>query len=112
MGDVLNDDSLRNLQDKITDLKRQEAQALTIYTPKNEKVRLIQSQLQPLETEFELERSSIIARIGNDYDAAVRREQLLSSDYKVQSAVVTDQAGKSIQYNVVGARSRFQPPAV
>jgi len=101
VGDVLSDDSLRNLQDKITDLKRQEAQALIIYTPKTEKVRQIQSQIEPLQKEFNAERAAIIAHIKNDYDSAVRREKLLQDDYKAQSAVVTEQAGKSIQYNIL-----------
>jgi capsular exopolysaccharide synthesis family protein len=101
VGDVLSDDSLRNLQDKITDLKRQEAQALTIYTPKNEKVRLIEAQIEPLQTEFNAERAAVIAHIKNDYDSALRRERLLQEDYAAQSSVVTDQAGKSIQYNIL-----------
>jgi succinoglycan biosynthesis transport protein ExoP len=101
VGDVLQDESLRNLQDKITDLKRQLAQALSIYTPKNEKVRLIESQIEPLQTEFEAERAAIIEHIRNDYDSALRREKLLSIDYNSQSSVVTDQAGKSIQYNIL-----------
>ncbi len=101
VGDVLNDESLRNLQDKITDLKRQEAQALTIYTAKNEKVRLIQSQIQPLQTEFDAERAAVITHIKNDYDSALRRYKLLEADYQAQTSVVTEQAGKSIQYNIL-----------
>jgi capsular exopolysaccharide synthesis family protein len=101
VGDVLSDDSLRNLQDKITDLKRQRAQALTIYTPKNDKVRVIESQIEPLQTEFEAERAAVITHIRNDFDSAVRRQKLLEADYNAQSSVVTDQAGKSIQYNIL-----------
>jgi capsular exopolysaccharide synthesis family protein len=101
VGDVLNDESLRDLQEKITDLHRQEAQALTIYTAKNDKVRLIQSQIAPLQAEFDRERGAIIEHIRNDYDSAVRREKLLQADYNAQSSVVTDQAGKSIQYNIL-----------
>ena len=101
VGDVLNDESLRNLQDKITDLKRQKAQALAIYTERNDKVRVIESQLEPLQTEFQLERSAVIEHIRNDYDSAVRREKLLEADYNAQSSIVTDQAGKSIQYNIL-----------
>jgi capsular exopolysaccharide synthesis family protein len=101
LGEVLNDQSLRDLQDKLTDLKRQEAQLISVYTPKHEKVKMVQAQIAPLQTEFALERAAIIGRIRNDYDAAVRREQLLSADYAAQSRVVTDQASKSIQYNIL-----------
>jgi len=101
LGEVLGDTSLRDLQDKLTDLKRQEAEAITIYTPKHEKVKMIQAQIAPLQAAFNNERAAIIARIRNDYDAALRREQLLAADYHVQSQVVTEQAGKSIQYNIL-----------
>lgn len=101
VGDVLNDASLRALQDKLTDLKRQEAQALTTYTHKDPKVITIEAQIVPLQTEFEAERSAVIEHIRNDYDSAVRREKLIRDDYNSQSAVVTDQAGKSIQYNIL-----------
>jgi capsular exopolysaccharide synthesis family protein len=101
VGDVLNDESLRDLQEKLTDLKRQAAQALTIYTAKTEKVRQIEAQIAPLQAEFDAERAAILAHIRNDYDSAVRREKLLADDYNKQSAIVTDQAGKSIQYNIL-----------
>jgi polysaccharide biosynthesis transport protein len=101
LGDVLNDQSLRGLQSKLTDLRRQEAELSTIYTPKNENVRMVEAQIKPLEAEFEAERAAIIGRIYNDYAAALRREKLLSGDYAAQSEVVTDQAGKSIQYNIL-----------
>lgn len=101
VGDVLNDISLRDLQAKLTDLKRQEAALISTYTPKYEKVKQVQAQIAPLQAAFDAERAAIIAHIRNDYDSAVRRERLLSSDYSAQSAVVTDQAGKSIQYNIL-----------
>jgi capsular exopolysaccharide synthesis family protein len=101
LGEVLGDSSLRDLQDKLTDLKRQEAELISIYTPKHEKVKMVQAQIAPLQAAFNNERAAIIARIRNDYDAALRREQLLASDYHIQSQVVTEQAGKSIQYNIL-----------
>jgi capsular exopolysaccharide synthesis family protein len=101
VGDVLSDDSLRDLQARLTDLKRQEAQALAIYTAKNDKVKQIQAQIQPLQAEFDRERAAILEHIRNDYDGAVRRQNLLEEDYNKQSGVVTDQAGKSIQYNIL-----------
>ena len=42
-----------------------------------------------------------MAHIHNEYDPAMRREKLLAADYNAQSSVVTDQAGKSIQYNIL-----------
>ncbi len=101
LADVLNDASLRALQDKITDLSRQRADAIVIYTPKHEKVERIEAQIAPLQTEFDRERVAILGRIKNDYDTSLRHEKLIAADYAAQSQVVTDEAGKSIQYNIL-----------
>jgi capsular exopolysaccharide synthesis family protein len=101
IGDVLNDASLRQLRDKITELSRARAEAAVIYTPKHEKVKLIEAQISPLQNEFDRERAAILARIKNDYETALRHEQLLRADYRAQTHVVTDEAGKSIQYNIL-----------
>ena len=101
MGDVLNDRALQDLQQKLTDLKRQDAELLAIYTRKDEKVKKVEAQIAPLQAAFDAERVSIIEHIRNEYDSAVRREKLLEADYNAQSSVVTEQAGKSIQYNIL-----------
>jgi succinoglycan biosynthesis transport protein ExoP len=101
LADVLNDSALRDLQAKLIELRRQEADLITIYTPKNEKVLRIQSQIAPLEEAFAKGRKAILDRIHNDYDTAISRERLLQTDYSSQSAVVSEQAEKSIQYNIL-----------
>ncbi len=101
VGDVLSDSSLRELQGKLTDLRRQEAELITTYTPKHEKVLRIQAQIAPLELAFNAQRNAILSRIRNDYDTAVRRETFLQADYTAQTGIVTDQADKSIQYNIL-----------
>jgi polysaccharide biosynthesis transport protein len=101
LGDVLNDQFLRTLQGKLTDLRRQKAELVSIYTPKYENVRMVDAQIQSLQTEFEKERAAILGRIRNDYTAALGRERILAADYSAQSQVVMDQAGKSIQYNIL-----------
>ena len=53
VGDVLNDESLRELQGKLTDLKRQEAALIAVYTPKHEKVKQVEAQIAPLQSAFD-----------------------------------------------------------
>ncbi|HEY7337639.1 MAG TPA: polysaccharide biosynthesis tyrosine autokinase [Bryobacteraceae bacterium] len=101
VADVLNDPSLRELQTKLTDLRRQQAELITVYTPKHEKVRRVAAQIAPLDAAFNKARAAILERIHNDYQAALGRESLLQADYAAQSKVVTDQAEKSIQYNIL-----------
>jgi capsular exopolysaccharide synthesis family protein len=101
LADVLNDASLRTLQQRITELRQQEADLSIIYTPKSEKIQRILSQIGPLQQALERERTDILDRIHHDYESAMRREQLLLSDYANQSHVVTDQAEKTVQYNIL-----------
>lgn len=101
VADVLSDRPLRDLQDRLTDLRRQQADLMTIYTANHEKVRRVVAQIAPLEKAFNSERAAVIGRIRNDYETAQEREHLLFSAYKTQSQIVTDQAAKSIQYNIL-----------
>jgi capsular exopolysaccharide synthesis family protein len=101
LADVLNDQTLRDLQRQITDLRRQQAELNSLYTAKYERVERIAVQIAPLEEAFRRERASILDRIRNDYQTALRQEELLRVDYQAQSAVILDQADKSIQYNIL-----------
>ena len=101
LADVLNDQSLRDLQRQITDLRRQAAELGSIYTEKNEKLQRIEVQIAPLVTALEDQRNAILSRIRSDYETAVRHETLLQSAYDGQVSTVLDQADKSIQYNIL-----------
>jgi capsular exopolysaccharide synthesis family protein len=101
LPEVLNDTLLRALQDKLTDLRRQRADLITIYMEKSDRVRRIDAQIAPEEAELQRQRAAIIDRIHNEYVAALRREQILANDYGNQSRLVTDQAEKSVQYNIL-----------
>jgi capsular exopolysaccharide synthesis family protein len=101
LPDVLNDSSLRALQDKVTELRRQRAELITTYTEKHSKIQRVEAQIATLEAALGKERSAIVDRLRHDYEAALRRETLLGTDYANQSRLVSDQAEKSIQYNIL-----------
>jgi polysaccharide biosynthesis transport protein len=101
LPDVLNDSSLRAIQDKVTELRRERADLITTYTEKHSKVKRVEAQIAPLEAALQKERSAIVDRLRSDYETALRRENLLNIDYSEQSRVVSDQAEKSIQYNIL-----------
>jgi polysaccharide biosynthesis transport protein len=101
LPDVLNDMLLRSLQDKLTDLQRQRAELLAIYTDKNERVRKIDSQIPPLESAYAAQRNAILNRIHDDYMMALRREKLLKADYQDQANIVIDKTNKGIQYGIL-----------
>ncbi|MCW5978486.1 MAG: polysaccharide biosynthesis tyrosine autokinase [Bryobacteraceae bacterium] len=101
LADVLNDSTLRDYQAKLTDLRRRESELATTYTPEHASVRRVQAQIATLQAALNTERDAVLRRIRNDYDEAVRRESLLELNFVRQSNLVTEQSGKSIQYNIL-----------
>lgn len=101
LPDIMNDDSLRTLRERLTDLRRQLADLTVVYTANDEKVKRVKAQIIPLENALERDRKDILDRIRNEYEAALRRENLLQTEYDRQSKLVMDQAQKSVQYNLL-----------
>ena len=101
LPDVLNDAALRDIQAKITDLRSQIAQLSDTYTPEYKSVRRAQAQLTTLQAAFDHDRAAILRRIKNEYDEASRKEKLLASAYNVQTAQVSGDGEKSIQYKIL-----------
>jgi len=99
LGEVLDDPTLRNYQAQLETLKRQEAALETTYTPKHEKVRKVDAEIATVQKAYAAETSSVVLRIKNDYEAALRQEKLLSAAYASQSGRVGSEAGKSAQYS-------------
>lgn len=101
LPDVLNDSSLREYQSKLTDLRRQEAELSTTLNSEHDKVRRVRAQIEALGAALVSERDSIVTRIGNEYDEAVRHDALLRQHYETQARIVGEQAEKAIQYNIL-----------
>ena len=98
---VLDNTRLSDYQSQLTGLRRQLAELKTQYTPDHPKVREIQAQIDDLESTLKKEEGNIVARIQNDYQAAVTREKLLKSAYGQQAQVVTQQTQKTTYYNIL-----------
>ena len=101
LSEILDHGPLREYQLKLTDLRRELAELNSTYTSAHYKVKRVQAQIQELETTMEKERSNIMERVGNEYEGALRREKLLSAAYATQANLVSEQAGKAIQYNIL-----------
>jgi len=101
LPEVLDNPSLRNYQQQLTDLLRQQAELGATYTAEHSKVRRMSAQIEQLEAAIEGERGRALERIGNEYQTALRRERLLEADYRRQSAFVSEQGQKAIQYNIL-----------
>ena len=101
LPDVLDDVTLRTYQSHLADLRREAAALNVTLTPENPKVKKILAQIAELQKTLKREEDSVLQRMKNDYDAALRREKLLRSAYAVQAAQVSAQATKAAQYNAL-----------
>ncbi len=70
-------------------------------TPENYRVQKIEAQVEDLETEMQRHRSLIVNRLSVEDNTAKRRQRLLKQEYEAQLAVVSDQGGKQVRYNML-----------
>jgi capsular exopolysaccharide synthesis family protein len=92
---------LQRLEEKYADLKSQHVEALNQYGPNFPKVIRIREQIEEIQSLINRERNRIVARIRNDYNAAVGREKLLSLSVAKQKAEVGRLNQSLIQHNIL-----------
>src|SRR5437870_10096220 len=78
LPEVIDDKTLTDYQSKLTDLRRQIADLSFNLMPNHPKIQRLQLQVDLVEAALKKSRSDILARIGNDYQAARHREELLN----------------------------------
>jgi capsular exopolysaccharide synthesis family protein len=82
----------------MADLKSQLANLSSTYTPEHYKVQQVEAQIADLQKAIDTERGNILRHSKDDYEAAQRRQALLTAAYDDQAKSVSDMAGKTIQY--------------
>ena len=98
---VVDDPNLREYQNKIATLRSERAFLLTTFTPEYYKVKRLDNQIGEIESAREKERENLMRRIQNEYEAADRRENLLTSAYLGQSKTVLSQGDKAMEYGLL-----------
>src|SRR5437899_2239572 len=101
LPEVLEDPTMREYRQRLTDLRRQYAELSATLTPEHYKVQRVQAQIDELKLQMLNERRNVLKRIGNEYQAALRREALLSKAHTEQEKVVADQSEKAIHYDTL-----------
>ncbi|HMF77544.1 MAG TPA: polysaccharide biosynthesis tyrosine autokinase [Bryobacteraceae bacterium] len=99
--EVLNDSSLKTMENNILGLQQQEAQMGVTFKPDYTKAKRLRAEIESLQSAIESKRTMIISRLENELDESRRREQLLGAAYAQQTRVVTDDSQKSIQYDML-----------
>jgi capsular exopolysaccharide synthesis family protein len=101
LGEVLDDAALQGYQLQIANFRQQRAALLTTLTPKNDKVRKLDAQIGAIEASYKTELASVLTRLRNDYEAALRHEKLLAGAYSTQSQRVGAEGAKAAEYNAL-----------
>lgn len=98
---VFDDPTIRQDRDQLRDLKVQLANLSTTMMPANYKVERIQAEIQDLESQMDRHRAMIVNRLSLDDREAARRQSILQDQYNRQLAVVTDDGGKQVRFNML-----------
>ena len=101
LPEVLDDTTMREYRQRLTDLQRQYAELSATLTPEHYKVQRVQAQIDELKSAMQRERGNVVRRIGNEYSALLRRETLLTRARDVQAKIVADQSEKAIHYDTL-----------
>jgi len=98
---LFTDGPARDYEVKLTDLRRQLAELSSTVTPAHYKMQQVESQIKVIESALDKERVTVIDRLGSEYQAALRREKLLTIESNSEIGVVSDQSAKAVQYNML-----------
>lgn len=101
LAQTLDDPTIRDYQEKLTDLRRQLAELSTTMTPGHYRVQQVQAQISQMEVSLNRQRDRILDRLKNEYQEARRHEDLLASSYQAQAGVVSDKEDKTIHYTTL-----------
>jgi polysaccharide biosynthesis transport protein len=98
---VLDDNTLRDYQTKLLELRRHSAELRAIFTNNHPEVRKVEAQLRQVEQAAEAQRADVVNRIQNEYAAAARRENLLAAAVGAQTKLVSGESANSVRYNMM-----------
>jgi capsular exopolysaccharide synthesis family protein len=98
---VVRDGTFQHYQSQIAELKRRRAELMASFTPAHYMVKREEAQIAELENTLKQESAVLRNRIRTEYNEARNREKMLTEAYTAQAAVVSEQAQKSIHYNML-----------
>ncbi len=99
--DEADSEPLREIQSRLLDLRRQRAALGSQYTSEYSKVKELDAQIATLQEGEAKEYNRWLVQQYSAYQTEVAHEKLLEDAYKHQAGVVSDQATKAINYNVL-----------
>jgi polysaccharide biosynthesis transport protein len=101
LPEVLDDESLKDAQTELAGLKAKLAQLRVAFTENHAEVRRAEAQIAVVEGSIQTTGGNIVKRIRNEYEAAQRREALLTTAYDTQGRLVTGHAEETAHYGLL-----------
>lgn len=101
LADVEKDPDLRELRSKLTDLRRQEAELLTIYKPTYSEVLKVKAQADEIERALVQARQRVVGRVMDEYKESSQEEQLLSAAYQNALSKAANESQNAVQYDIL-----------
>jgi len=101
IGIVLQDPEVSSLRHQMTELEAQDAQLSNQFGSSYPKVQEVRSRLKLIKDAYNSELQNGIRRVENDYDAAMKREQMLQSALNAQTTVADQLNVSAIQYKLL-----------
>lgn len=101
LGQISGDPLYADLSSQLIRLRQQLAEMSVTLTPANPKIKRLQAQITELEDARSKQRQAIVDRLRLDYEASVKREQMVGGAYAAQSTQVVAQVDKTMEYNLL-----------
>ena len=101
VGIILQDPALAALRQQQTELEAQDAQLSTQFGASYPKVQEVRSRLKLIREAYNKELQNGTRRVQNDYEAALKREQMLQGALNEQTAVDNQLNVSAIQYKLL-----------
>ena len=95
---LLDTGPLREYSLKLADAQQKFAQLQALYTPNHYKLKEASAEVGALKEAIDLERTNVLSRSADEFQASKRREQLLSTAFEGQTQVVSAQDVRAARY--------------
>jgi capsular exopolysaccharide synthesis family protein len=99
--DILNDEGIQGIQQKLADLRSQVADLTVTYTTQSSQVRRLMAQIQNMEEARDKALKRIAEEIRNEYEEALRKERLIDTQFQTLKAQVSNEGEQTIEYNLL-----------
>ena len=106
--DFLQDELLTTLSERLTALRARQAERRTQLGPQHPRMRRLQEQIAEVEAQVRAQQQAIRNRLQADYEAAVKREELVRQLVEQQKADVNQLNQRLIEYNILKREAAAQ----